>query len=178
MYVLRIALTGVESVGKTTLLQELVAHYGGVGIAEFAREYLAGKDSYTQEDVLKIAETQIKRQNQVFQLEPTSALPILFFDTDLTVIKIWYETKYQTSLPTHIAEEYAKQHFDLYLLPYPDLVWEKDALREAPNFQTRMTLFERYEAELKALKRPYHIIKGEGQARLQEAIRAIDLFLK
>ena len=99
MSVHRIALTGVESVGKTTLLQELVAHYQAVGIAEFAREYLAGKDSYTKKDVLKIAETQIERQNQFFQFESDAKPHMVFYDTELTVIKIWYETIKTPCLP-------------------------------------------------------------------------------
>ncbi|TAD94129.1 MAG: ATPase [Bacteroidetes bacterium] len=167
---LRIALTGVESVGKTTLANALAQHYSGQAVYEFAREYLVDKPTYTASDVLKIALEQIKRQAVV----PTC---MTFFDTELTVIKLWYETKYQTPLPAHIQQAYIAQAFDLYLLPCPDLAWEADPQREIPDRQARYTLFEKYQNTLEALQRPYIVITGQGQARVSQAIEAIDALI-
>ncbi len=167
---LQIALTGVESVGKTTLTNALVQHYKAQAMYEFAREYLVAKTTYTEADVVKIAVEQIRRQ----AIPPTC---MTFFDTELTVIKLWYETKYQTPLPAHIQQAYIAQTFDLYLLPYPDLAWEADPQREIPDRQARYILFEKYQNALQALQRPYVIIRGQGQARISQAIEAIDALI-
>jgi len=166
----KIAITGVESTGKTTLALELKAFFQAESVPEYARKYLTElRKTYTQEDLLSIAEGQIlaQKQNTV-----TAKASIVIYDTELTVIKIWYESLYG-NLPAYIAEAYSKQDFDLYLLPYPDLVWQEDALREHSDEEARLRLFALYEAELKQLKRPYAIIRGQGQARLQNAIAAI-----
>ena len=65
-----------------------------------------------------------------------------------------------------------KPDFDLVLLCYPDLEWEKDPLRESPN--SRLELFELFEDGLSNLSVPVGIIKGKGSERIQNAIDIIN----
>ena len=171
MKALKIAITGVESTGKTTLASQLSNYFQTTYIPEFARSYLQNlKEKYTKENLIEIAEGQINSQNQAHIDKELKN--IRFYDTELTTIKIWYETLYG-DLPAHLQLAYLMQVFDYYLLPYPDLEWEADELREHPNEQARYQLFDKYEQALKALNRPYAIIKGYGQARLNNATAVI-----
>jgi len=66
---IRIAVTGPESTGKTTLAKQLAEHYRGQYIPEYAREYIENlQNPYTFADieVLQISKlNNIRRQNRV-----------------------------------------------------------------------------------------------------------------
>ncbi|AHM61072.1 NAD metabolism ATPase/kinase-like protein [Flammeovirgaceae bacterium 311] len=165
---LRIALTGPESTGKTTLAEQLAQHYNTAWVPERARTYLAelGKP-YQEKDLLQIARQQMAQEDELAR----QAKGLLFCDTDLLVMKIWSQVKYGR-VNEWILEELEKKRYDHYLLLYPDLPWTPDPQREHPHLREQM--FRLYQGELKKLKRPYTIIQGEGEDRLQAAIRAID----
>lgn len=182
MKALKIAITGVESTGKSTLTVLLATHFQSLHLTEFARLYLPKlQRPYGRMDVLRIGQQQIMRQETMDALiagmvtrhEAAKVCKPFFFDTELTVIKIWYETKYQKALPEYLERAYQLQDFDLYILPYPDLEWETDNLREHQSLETRLQLFAQYEAELQRLERPYCIIRGTGEARNEQAIEII-----
>jgi len=73
-------------------------------------------------------------------------MDLLIADTELTVIKIWSEYKYN-SCSEFILNSYENQAFDHYFLCKPDIPWEPDPLRENEN--ERDELFQLYLAELK-----------------------------
>jgi NadR type nicotinamide-nucleotide adenylyltransferase len=165
---LRIALTGPESTGKTTLAEQLAQHYNTAWVPERARTYLTelGKP-YQEKDLLKIAQQQLAMEDEMAR----QAKGLLFCDTELLVMKIWSQVKYGR-INDWILEELEKKRYDHYLLLYPDLPWTPDPQREHPHLREQM--FRLYQGELKKRKRPYTIIQGEGEDRLQAAIRAID----
>ena len=54
---IRIAITGPESTGKSTLAESLAVHFKGALIPEFARTYLENKtEKYSQSDIDFIAQ--------------------------------------------------------------------------------------------------------------------------
>ena len=58
---IKIAITGPESSGKTTLCKSLSEHFETPYITEFSRTYLENKNaSYKQDDLDKIAEGHLK----------------------------------------------------------------------------------------------------------------------
>ena len=57
-----IVITGPESSGKTTLAVQLSAYWKSPCVAEVARSYLKDKISYQQSDLLKIAQTAIRKR--------------------------------------------------------------------------------------------------------------------
>ena len=87
--VLRIAITGPESAGKTTLGLALAREFSGFFVEEYARFYLNNLNrSYDAHDVLRIAKNQFQ-QNQV-----SRSHELIFLDTEMIGAQIWYTEKY------------------------------------------------------------------------------------
>jgi NadR type nicotinamide-nucleotide adenylyltransferase len=166
--IIRIALIGPESTAKSTLSEKLAKHYDTVWVQEHSREYLANINRpYSLEDVLAIAQEQLKREQQLME----KADKFIFADTELILSKVWCEDVFKTC-PEWISESILSYKYDLYLLTSPDIPWEKDPVRENPH--RREFFFDWYERELKAIQADYVVIKGEGEERLQNCIKAIE----
>lgn len=165
---LRIAITGPESTGKSWLAEQLAEYYGTVWAPEFAREFLEKSEGkYNFDDILKIAEGQLHNEEKGV----LDASGILFCDTDFIVTRIWSEVKFQSVHPW-ILEQVYNHRYDLYLLCNTDLPWEYDPLREHPEM--RDELFKRYETVLKEIHANYKIVSNLGEMRKQNAIRFIE----
>lgn len=162
---IRIAITGPESSGKTLLAQALAKEIGATYIPEYARTFLEEfGPGYNQEDLDTMA---LGHLNQIEESEAQ----LLVVDTDFIVFKVWSEYKYDFASPlihSYISEEY----FDLHLLCAPDIPWEEDPLRENP--QDREKLFEQYVAALERYKKKYIIVTGSEEERLQKARQEVD----
>ena len=168
--IIRIALIGPESTAKSTLSQKLAEYYKTVWVPEYSREYLALiKRKYELDDVLQIAQRQLKRENELIK----KANRFIFADTELIVSKVWCEDVFKLC-PDWISKNIMSTKYDLYLLTSPDLPWLEDPLRENPH--RREFFFNWYESELKAINACYSIINGVGDVRLQHAIDAIENF--
>lgn len=167
----RIVIIGPESAGKSTLCRDLAAHYNTVWCPEYAREYLlqAGTD-YSYEDLTAIAKGQLALEAAVIN---SAEGELLFIDTDLYVMKVWYEVAFQ-HCPTWILKHLAKKGPDLYLLCNTDLPWTKDSLREYPDLAMRQRLFNMYKDIMLNSGVPWAEITGKEGQRLQKAIAAVD----
>ena len=164
----RIALIGPESTGKTTLAQELAAHYHTLWVPELAREYIAQLTrAYTIEDIILIAKQQLQHEYDLAE----KASRFLFSDTELIISKVWCEDVFHTC-PSWIEEQLHKTTYDLYLLTSPDLPWEHDPVRENPH--RREYFFDLYKRYLDEMELPYSVITGNGDARLENAIGVIE----
>ena len=97
-----------------------------------------------------------------------SGASFIVCDTGPEVIRIWEEVKYGAASPA-VMRGFEQQRFQLTLLCRPDLPWEPDPLREAPDPASRAKLFTKYQALLAG--RNYAEIGGSG--RLAQAIRII-----
>ena len=164
---LKIAITGPESTGKSTLTEALSKHYNCIFVSEFAREYLnktGGK--YTLPDLDIIA----KNQFDLIQNAKDSKLVIC--DTEMTVMKVWSEFKYGTCSPK-IQELYGQQHFDCYFLCDIDIPWQDDPVREHPD--KRKELLVCYQKELQG--KNYFLISGDLQQRIIQTKKIISQLL-
>ncbi|MDX1627082.1 MAG: ATP-binding protein [Fulvivirga sp.] len=171
-HIRKIAITGPESTGKSTLAADLARHYHTVWVPEFARSYLEKINRpYNETDLLNIARGQ---WNEEIRLTPEASNGFLFSDTEMLVLKIWSMHKYGRCHP-EILEKLNNPSYDLYLLCDIDLPWEADPQREHPHL--REHFLQLYMLELDALHVPYEIITGKSADRKKQAVEAIDRHL-
>jgi NadR type nicotinamide-nucleotide adenylyltransferase len=169
---LKIAITGPESTGKSTLAEKLADHYQTVWVPEYARTYVGSLDRpYTLKDIEAIAKGQLALEESLQQ----KADKLLFADTDLLVIKIWSEHAFG-HCPRWILQQLQQQDYNLYLLMGVDLPWEPDPQREHPHL--RQFFYDWYKRELEALQVPFVEISGQHEARLQQAKQQVDALLR
>ena len=166
---IRVAVTGPESSGKTTLSKELCQALSVAHVPEYAREYLEQREGkYDLKDLDEIAEG----QRALFLKHAGN---VLIADTDFTVLKVWSEVKYG-KVSDHLLEIDENFQFDLYLLCLPDIPWEPDPLRENPN--DRWELLEHYREALSEKGNPVIEISGSYEERFQTSIEAIHALMK
>ena len=166
-----LCLTGSESTGKTTLAGELAKQLRAYVVPEFARTYLAGRAEYSLDDVRRIARGQAA-------LERAAVLRssgVIVCDTDLLVIAVWCEVKYGR-VPAEVEMGLRNAPSRLYLLTAPDLPWEDDPLRESGG--ARDALHARYLRRLARLKRPFTVVSGQGETRINRAMDAAHAWLR
>jgi NadR type nicotinamide-nucleotide adenylyltransferase len=165
---IRIAVTGPESTGKTTLAMQLADHFHGLFIPEYARGYVENLPGhYSFEDVENIAKAQVEQYNST----KTSSEKIVFFDTWLIITKVWFNWVYQKT-PDWLDEMIVNCPVDLFLVCQPDLPWEADPVRENGG-ENRIRLFELYLSELKHYGFAFVEIGGTDDVRLHNAVSAI-----
>jgi len=158
---MKIVITGPESSGKTTLLNEINNKWNFTIIPEYARIYIDKLNRpYNYDDILEIAKGQIALEDNLNEVRST----LLFADTDLLTLQIWCEYRYN-KCHTFINKEFLKRLPDLYLLCFPDIPWEFDPQRENPH--DRLNLFNIYKRKIEELKVDYAIIKGTMSERLK-----------
>ncbi len=166
----RVAIVGPESAGKTTLTRQLAEHYKTVCVEEYARGLLDFTNGWCDEHHIP----QIARGHSASEAAlARQASRVLFTDTDLLTTTVWSEILFK-SCPTWIHEMATAQHFDLTLLLDCDLEWENDGQRYMPDKEERHLLFQKLQSGLDRLHRPYALIQGTGEARLNAAIREVD----
>jgi len=166
---LRVAVTGPESTGKSSLAEWLGKTFKAPWVREYSREYLEPRGGrYGVDDLTAIARGQLALEAEA----AAGNSPIMFCDTELTVIKIWSEHKYDRVAP-EIIEAHRQTTYDLYLLCYPDLPWQPDPLRENP--EGGLYFFDLFERALR--DKNVAIIKGVGDERTRCARQAVERLL-
>ena len=164
----KIAITGPESTGKSTLSRQLAVYYETVWALEFARKYLDELDRpYEISDLTQIANGQISSEREAL----LKANNFVFCDTELTVLKIWSEHKYGKVDPL-IIDAHKSDSYDLYLLMNVDLDWEADPQRENPKLGK--FFLDWFERELALKSAPYRIISGSYSDRFKNARKVIE----
>ncbi len=163
---LKVALTGPESSGKTTLTLALAKHFDVPHLLEYSRTFLDELDRpYVEQDLVPIARGQLAQEKKVEQGDA----PLYFCDTSLLVMRVWGLYKFARS-DDRIKEMLLAHPADLYLLCRPDIAWAPDPLREHASIEDREALFRLYKQNLDEFQLPYGIVEGKGQARLDSAL--------
>jgi nicotinamide riboside kinase len=170
--IIKIALFGPESTGKTTLAKQLAAHYETEWVPEFARDYLQKRWEENQhiceaDDMLPIAYGQMSLENEKL----SSANKYLFCDTNLMVTKVFSEIYYGFCDPL-LNEEALEHEYDLFFLTDIDVPWEKDDIRD--KAEGRETVFSVFKQTLIDNKKPFITLSGNKESRLAKAAIIID----
>lgn len=165
-----VCVTGPESTGKTAIAQQLAGALAVPLVPEVAREYLAERPKYDQEDLLAIARAQLAAEQDAL----AEGTGLIVCDTDLQVIQIWWEERYGDVDPWLVGA-LAERSERRYLLAAPDLPWEPDPLRESPHDRER--LFQRYRQAVQESAFPYVELRGEGRGRFERALAAVQRWL-
>jgi nicotinamide riboside kinase len=170
--IIKIALFGPESTGKTTLAIQLAEHFKTAWAPEFARDYLQEKWEKSGQicdvdDMLPIAYGQTKLENDSLSV----ANKFLFCDTNLLVTKVFSEVYYNFCDP--LLEKAALKHeYDLFFLTNIDVPWEKDDLRDKP--EGRESVFAVFKQTLIDNKKPFITLSGDKDLRLNKAISIVN----
>ncbi|MEY5068310.1 MAG: hypothetical protein RLZ47_172 [Bacteroidota bacterium] len=172
MSIRKIAIVGPESTGKSTISPMLAEHYETVWVPEYAREYCEKLSvPCTWEDEINMFRGQLELEKELLP----KANKILICDTTFITVKIWSDQMFGKA-PQEVLDELPKHPYDFYLLMNIDLPWEDDPLRDFPNM--REHFMEVWHRELQELGANYTVISGQAEERLENAVRAIDHFLK
>lgn len=176
----KVVVIGPESTGKSTLCEQLAAHYSTAWVPEYAREYLLQHGaSYQYNDLLTIAQGQVAlEEKHLAALQQNKKSPsLLFIDTDQYVMKVWSEYVFGQCHPW-ILDQIAQRTYHLYLLCDTDLPWVKDELREYPDLESRRELYYIYKDMMVNQPVPWINIAGSYEQRLQKAVKAVEALLQ
>ena len=170
--IIKIALFGPESTGKTTLAKQLAEYYETEWVPEFARDYLQEKWEENQhiciaDDMMPIAYGQVALENKNLSL----AKKYLFSDTNLMVTKVFSEMYYGFCDPA-LNEAALEHEYDLFFLTDIDVPWEKDDIRDTAD--GRETVFSVFKQTLIETKKPFITLSGNKESRLAKATAIIN----
>jgi nicotinamide riboside kinase len=179
--VVKIALLGAESTGKTQLAHALAAHLRNAGaqaiaIDEYLREWCEVKGRTPQPaEQSEIALTQRLRIEQALRELSASAQPeqasYVIADTTPLMTAVYSEFVFQDS-SLHAAASSYQRSFDLTLLTGLDMPWQADGIqRDGPHVRPPVDALLR--RLLQEASIPYEVIYGQGEQRLHNAILAI-----
>jgi nicotinamide riboside kinase len=188
----KIVVIGPESTGKSTLCEQLAAHYNTIWVREYAREYLHRHGmQYRYEDLLNIAKGQLALEDagaaelgiKLAEAGKDAGMPgneapaLLFIDTDMYVMKVWSEFVFGNCDPW-ILHQILTRKYDGYLLCRTDLPWENEELREYPDPVIRDKLFHIYRDSMINQNTPWAEIGGAADERLKAAVEAVNKLIR
>ena len=170
--IIKIAIVGPESTGKSTMSAYLAKYYNTIWVPEYAREYCEKLTvPPTWQDEINMFYGQLALEKELLP----QANKLLICDTTFITVKIWSDQMFGSS-PQEVLDELPKHKYDLYVLLDIDMAWEDDPLRDFPDM--REHFMEVWHKELQALNANYQLISGQGVERYQNAVQAIDNYLK
>lgn len=145
----KLAVTGPECSGKSTLARALASHLNGTLVPELSRALLTlTSNQYVQSDLDRMLD------EQIFAEEVAAGVTqnYLVLDTSVLVYYVWSLFGFGEVSP-HIKECWQDSRADLYILCKPLSQYEADPLRT--NRDDREELYELYRQCLTDTKRPF-----------------------
>jgi NadR type nicotinamide-nucleotide adenylyltransferase len=167
----RICLHGPESTGKSTLGTRLAAHLGCEVVPEYGRAYCeANGTDIGMAELVHIARTQDAMNRAAAARAAELGADTVIFDTDPLITAVWAEMMFGTHDQWFGG---FTGYADLYLLLDLDLPFVDDGLRVYAQHEERQLFFDLCKAELDRRRVRYALIHGEGDARFNAALEAI-----
>jgi len=167
--IIKIAVIGAESTGKTKLCEGLSNYFNTTFVPEYSRIFLKRKkiSSLNQKDLIKIAKGQLNLEKKYL----TKANNILFYDTTFITIKIWSQLEFG-GVSDDLNNLNKNSFNDFYLITDNSVPWKKDNLRF--NKFSRELILRMNMDEVILSKTPFELIKGIDKKRLENAIKIIE----
>jgi HTH-type transcriptional regulator, transcriptional repressor of NAD biosynthesis genes len=176
-YAVRVCVVGAESTGKTTLSEDLAAHYRTCRVPEYGREYselklaAEGRYDFRSEEFAHIAARQCETEDEAAR----RADRILICDTDAFTTSVWHRRYMGARSPE--VEGIAARHRrpDLYILTDIGTPFVQDGTRDGEH--VRGWMHETFVAELRAQRRFYRCVSGTRGERLRQSVGYIEELL-
>ncbi|MBE7176814.1 MAG: ATP-binding protein [Mucilaginibacter polytrichastri] len=166
---IKVAVVGPESTGKSTMSPRLAEYFGTVWVPEYARYYCAAlTGDCTWQDEINMFHGQVALEESLI---PMAKNNLLICDTTFITVKIWSDHMFGGT-PQIVLDELARRPYDHYLLLNIDLPWQDDPLRNFPDL--REHFMDVWHKELNALGVSYSLISGQGEARFRSAVQAVE----
>ena len=164
---IKVALTGSESTGKTALARHLGAHFGAPVSEEFVRGYAATRGRLGFADHGPIAHGQIASEQEAI----ARAKDLVILDTDLVSTVVYCEHYFGTC-PEWIIEAARSRAADMYLLLAPDVPWIPDGVRDRGNRRAEMHAL--FAGKLSEFGVQFVEIRGDWTSRVAAAVAAVE----
>lgn len=159
--VLRIAILGAESSGKSTLAAALAEQYRSAWVPEYLREFVDTHHRVPrEEDQYAIALTQMTRENDA----ALRANRFLFCDTTPLMTAL-YSRVYWGRVDAQLAELDRVHDYALTLVTAPDGPWTPDGLQRESE-AVRQSVHALVLANLTARGIPHTVVAGEPGQRM------------
>jgi HTH-type transcriptional regulator, transcriptional repressor of NAD biosynthesis genes len=175
--ILRIAVFGPESTGKTTLARRLADRFGEPWSPEFVRGFWDARGGkIAAEDLETIARGQIAAEDSA----AAHSRRILFCDTELLTCVLWDDLLFPGKCPDWVRAEADRRArtYALYLFCDTDLPFSPDPQRCFPDPVGRAMGRRLWRDALVSRRLPLVEVRGEGSGREAVAIAAVERLLK
>jgi NadR type nicotinamide-nucleotide adenylyltransferase len=174
--IVRIAVFGTESTGKTRLAKRLAEHFGEPWAPEFVRGFWEQRGGViVAADLEAIAKGQIAGEDAA----AARARRVVFCDTELITCTLWDDLLFPGACPpwVRVEAERRARGFARYLLCDADVPFVPDPQRCFPDAPSRERARLRWREALVARRLPRVEIGGEWAEREQVAISAVERVL-
>lgn len=166
---LRLAILGAESSGKSTLAASLAERFGTVWVPEYLREFVETQGRVpVAGDQFLIASTQVAREHEA----AGRAKRVLVCDTT-PLMTLLYSRHYFGGEDAPLAALAGATHYDLTLVTAPDTPWVADGLQRESE-AVRQQIYHMLVDELALRQIPHLILHGSLDQRMAQAMPLID----
>ena len=167
--VLRVAVLGAESSGKSTLAHALASHYGTAWVPEYLREFVALEARVPFEgDQIRIAQIQLEREQDAM----AHARRFLFCDTSPLMTAV-YSGVYWGRVDAELAALARAHDYAVTLVTAPDGPWVPDGLQRESE-SVRQQVHQALIAQLAHQAIGYTLLTGPLALRMEQAAQALE----
>ena len=165
-FAIKVAILGTESVGKTTLTEQLAQYYNCSFVLEAGRELIPDSTDFTFNDLLLVAAEHAKRIDEAVLGDS----PLVIIDTDIHITKSYAKFTFGKDLPVnnHINNV---NKADLYLYLNNDAPYYQDGTRL--NKADRDLLDQSHRMVLAGHQINFVEISGNWQNRFEQAVSEV-----